>query len=169
MASDNILCLKWRTFIVITSFHKEVTNMYYVMCNLFWNRIGSLFLIVNNIFFLKVDNLLDKYFLGLKKLRSRKYSCENGTAICQETNNFTIKGQDHDSFNESKFSTSLSIFIPFGINVNVIFVCVVFSLMLLKYFSCIGQFVKPSPVQTWCLKALDLANQKKIVLCSNYR
>ena len=72
MASDNILYLKLRTFIVITSVHKEVTNMYYVMYNLFWNRIGSLFLIVNNIFFLKVDNLLDKYFLGLKKLTSRK-------------------------------------------------------------------------------------------------
>ena len=90
MASDNILCLKLRTFILITSVHKEVTNMYYVMYNLFWNRIGSLFLIVNDIFFLKVDNLLDKYFLGLKILTSRKYSCENGTAICQKTNNLTI-------------------------------------------------------------------------------
>ena len=95
---------------MITSFYKEVTNMYYVMYNLFWNRIGSLFLIVNNIFFLKVDNLSDKYFVGLQKLTSRKYSCENGTAICQETNNFTIK--DHDTFNESKLSTFLSIFIP---------------------------------------------------------
>ena len=164
MASDNILCLKWRTFIVITSFHKEVTEMYYVMYNLFWNRIGSLFLIVNNIFFLKVDNLLDKYFLGLKKLTSRKYSCENGTVICQETNNFIIKAQDHDTFNESKFSTSLSIFIPFGINVNVIFVCVVFSLMLLKYFCCIGQFVKPSPVQTWCLSTRSCKSEKDCVV-----
>lgn len=162
MASDNILCLKWRTFIMVTSFHKEVTNMYYVMYNLFWNRIGSLFLIVNNIFFLKVDKLSDKYFLGLKKLTSRKYSCENGTAICQETNNFTIK--DHDTFNESKLSTSLSIFIPFGINVNVIFVCVVFSLMLLKCFSCIGQFVKPSPVQTWCLSTRSCKSEKNCVV-----
>lgn len=79
---------------------------------------------------------MDKYFLGLKKLTSRKYSCENGTAVCQETNNFSIR--DHHTFNESKLSTSLSIFIPFGINVNVISVFVVFSLMLLKYFSCIG-------------------------------
>ena len=97
-------------------------------------------------FFLKVDNLLDKYVLGLKELTSRKYSCENGTPICQETNNFAIN--DRDTFNESKLSTSWSIFIPLGIYVNVIFICVVFSLMLLKYFSCIGQFVKPSPVQT---------------------
>ena len=152
MASDNILCLKWKAFIMITSFHKEVSNMYYVIYNLFWNRIGSWFLIVNNIFFLKVDNLLDKYFLGLQKLTSRKYSCENGTAICQETNNFIIK--DHDTFNESKLSTFL----------NVIFVCVVFSLMLLKYFSCIGQFVKPSPVQTWCLSTRSCKSEKDCVV-----
>lgn len=109
---------------------------------------------------------MDKYFLGLKKLTSRKYSCENGTAVCQETNNFSIR--DHHTFNESKLSTSLSIFIPFGINVNVISVCVVFSLMLLKYFSCIGQFVKPSPVQTWCLSTRSCKSEKDCVVFRLY-